>query len=177
MWIVRSASMDDLSTIYSLQNSSHREEALDSELPSFDQFFEERRQEMMSGQEKYFLLENAGVPAGFVALSLASDFWNARIWGRWLRTLVYAGSSIAFDHLQLPRLVFGVRETNRRMNKVCKDYDFRTVGENSVIVTFQDPPYVGVARILYYDLTAEEFHARSQLIRQHSFPLQFQLSQ
>jgi hypothetical protein len=174
MWTLRTADPSDLSTIYNLQNTKYRQEVFDSALPPLDQFMEEKRAAISSGLEKFFILRQQNAPQGFLKFVKEHDFWQVTIWGAWLKTLVYAGSATAFDYLSSPRLVFGVRETNRRMNKLCNEYAFRLIGRNSFFVTLTEPPYVSVARVLLYDITMDEYRQQEKKMRERSFPLEFQ---
>jgi hypothetical protein len=176
MWSIRTAGVSDLPAIYDLQNTVFRSEVMDSELPARDEFLRQKENLLALGEEKLFLLERAGKPEGFLAFSMESGFWHVNVWGAWLKTLVYAAGVAAFDHLQFPRLVFCVREVNRRMVTLCERYEFRLIGRNSVFVTLQEPPYISIARVCYYDITMEEFRLRSEKMRKASLTLQWDWS-
>ena len=173
MWSLRTASTSDLSIVYDLQNLPYRQQVLDSELPPREQFLLEHVNSMEQGEEHCFLLEEHGDGRGIVTISKTGDFWHATLWGRWLRTLVYAGQVAAFDHLQIQRLVFSVRESNQRMLRICDQYSFKFAGEKSVFVTLPNPPYLGTAKLRYYSVTPEEFHAKAEQMKANSLPLEF----
>jgi hypothetical protein len=173
VWILHPATASDLPLIYDLQNVPFRQQVLDSDLPPREQFIQERSAAMAEGTDKYFVLQQDQIPRGIVHLSKTSEFWQALIWGRWLHTLSYAAFVVAFEHLMLRRVVFFVRENNHRMLNICDQYQFRKIGENSVFVTLPDPPFLGTVKIQYYDLTAEEFQAKAEMMRANSMPLEF----
>ena len=174
MWSVRPADVSDLPVIYELQNSTFRSQVFDSELPSQEQFIEEKQAALAAGDEKLYVLQKDWNTVGFISFGKESNFWNVTIWGTWLKTLVYAAGMCVFRHLNSPRLIFCIRDTNKRMIKLCNEYEFRLIGHDSRFVTFPDPPYVGIAQFSYFDITAEEFDQRVQKMRERSLPLQFQ---
>jgi len=93
-------------------------------------------------------------------------------WGRWLKTLIYCVGLAAFDYLKVPRLVWNIRESNKRWIKVYEKYPFQFLGENSVFVTLNKPPYIGVTKILYYGIEAETFYQNRELFIKYSLPLE-----
>jgi hypothetical protein len=171
MWSLCPATVSELEIIYNLQNIPFRFEALGAELPAYPQFLAEQTKGMDAGIEKYFLLNENEKPAGFVHLTLVSEFWHATLWGPWLKTLVYCAGLSAFVFLKVPRLVWNVRQNNKRMVKVCEKYPFRFLGENNVFVLLNEAPYVGIDKVNYYEITSERFFETEDFFRKNSFPL------
>ena len=68
--------------------------------------------------------------------------------------------------------MWNVRQSNVRMVKICEKYPFRLLGENNVFVLLDQAPYVGVAKVNYYDITAETFHETEDFFRRNSLPLE-----
>jgi len=172
MWTLRHAGPDDFRKIYDLQNVPMRIEVLGDELPPFEQFLSQRMHGWGSGNEKYFLLEKEGTQEGFLGFTLVSEFWHVTLWGRWLKTLIHCCGLSAFDHEKWPRLVWSIHQNNLRWIKVCEKYPFRFLGETSVMVTLKDPPYIGVAKVNYYDIAAETFFEQRDYFEKNSHPVQ-----
>ncbi len=170
---LRPATISDLPAIYQLQNTPYRQEMLDTDLLPFEPFLQEKTVKMNTGEELYYILEEDGVSRATIWFSPSADFCHTIIWGPWLKTLIYCSGKAAFDHLKVPRLVFGVRQSNRRMVRACELFTFRIVGETKVTVTLEEPPYLGTALINFYDITMAEFREREALMRSQSLPLEF----
>lgn len=172
MWTLREAAVADYQTIYNFQNVPMRQEVLADELPPFEEYSALRKRNLEAGTERYFMLENSQVPAGFIGYTNISDFWHVLLWGRWLKTLIHCCGLSAFDYLRWPRLVWTIRQTNLSWIKVCEKYPFRLLGENSFLATSDKPPYISVATLNYYDITAESFFENREFFVKNSHPVQ-----
>jgi hypothetical protein len=172
MWTLREATLPDYQTIYDFQNVPLRQDVLADELPSASQYLIDRQNALEAGTEKYFMLENSGVPAGFIGYTRMGEFWHVLLWGRWLKTLIHCCGLSAFDYLKWPRLVWAIRETNLSWIKVCEKYPFELAGERSVYVTSDKPPYLSIAKLNYYTITAETFFEKREFFVKNSHAVQ-----
>jgi len=172
MWKLREAKISDLQTIYKFENVPLREDVLNSEALPWDEYFAERTKGMEAENEKYFLLENAETPEGFLKLSYESDFWYVITWGRWMKTLIYCTGLAAFDYLKLPRVVWTVREDNKRWLKAYEIYSFEYIGENYFFITRKEPPYLSTIKMFYYTAKAEIFQQNRDLFKKYSLPVE-----
>ena len=174
MFTFRPAAPSDLTAIHSMQNVPFREQVFARPFPHLDRYLQETANQIASGKEYYFILEETGSLRGFVWFQQVEGDWYATIWGRFLKTLVYAGTTVAFDKLRLPKLLWCVRQTNQRMIQICDLFRFRSLGETPVLWTREQHPYVVQVTLNYYEITAEEFQEKASLLRQQSLPLLFQ---
>jgi hypothetical protein len=172
--IVRPACAADLLSIYSLQNVPFRDQVFDTPLPSYEEFQKEVGERLAEGEgEQYWVFEEDGRTTGFLWFQMNDGFWFVTIWGRWLKTLTNAAGVVAFDRLFAPRLVFLVRQSNRRMIRVCEDFQFRKVGETEAIYVSGRGFSIGKAN--YYDITAEEFEGKRVYMASQSLKLKIEV--
>src|SRR5262245_5975755 len=144
--IVRRATPADFRAIYGIQNGSFRMEVFDSSPDSFEEFSAKTVALVEGGVEHYFVLEEDSQVTGFVWFSFSDDLWFTTIWGRWLKTLVYAAGVTGFDCAKISKQIFLVRQSNKRMIRVAEEagYGFRKAGETSGYIVRDEFPHLVV---------------------------------
>lgn len=170
--IVRPAAPSDLRAIYDLQNGPFRENVFTSPLPDFEEFRELAGRQIAEGRQAYCVLVENDQVTGFIWYEKDDAFSHVTIWGRWLKTLTYAAFLVAFELLGIPRLVFVVRESNRRMVRVCEAFAFRLAGQDTCIYLSAGGGIV-VGRVNIYEITAAEFTGKKAAMASQALPLEF----
>ena len=172
MNIIRRADRSDLHVIHKMQDLPFRDRVFIEPLAPREQFVEQTERNILEGQEHYYVQDLEGSIVGFIRLLKKQD-WEALIWGKWLNTLVYAGQVVSFRRLQLPKLVFAVRDDNKRAIHLYKKFEFRKVGQEFICYRNSILSPVKTTNLTHYEITAEEFESKEELIRKHSLPLSF----
>ena len=166
MYQIRDASPADLSLIHKMQNLPVREKIMNRPLPPLEDFVTNTAQKMRDGCEKYYLLEQHGEAEGFIWISLAAE--TCEIWGKQLHSLFYACARIAFENLSLNRLVWSVRQNNRRMLKICERFGIRSIGSDQICVIENKFEFIAIGKIHYFEFKAEEYPERISVMRKFS---------
>lgn len=171
MNVIRPVQPTDLPIIYDMQLVPFRDQVFTYPLKSYALFEKESIQKLTSGFEYYFLMEQDGLPAGFVQFLKSSDDWEALTWGKWLNTLVYATGVLAFDKLQFPKLTFSVRHNNKRVIHLYEKFQFRKVKQLSIL--YDQGLFNVLTHLNLYEVTDQEFRERSLVMKKNSLPLIF----
>ena len=161
-YIYRSAKMTDLRAIYDIQNVPFRTEVFDTSLPSFEKYSAEREYAIKSGTEHYLLLEKDRILQGFTRFIYSNEVWLTTIWGKWLKTLCYASCISGFDLLKFERSVFAVRESNKRMVRVCVEFGFHLAEQAPIVLFFDGPPHIQQVMMNYYLITPQEWNDKRE---------------
>src|SRR5512135_2031258 len=133
MRIIRTASVEDLPVIHRMQDIPLWEKIMIRPLPGREEFQAGAAAEMAAGRESFYVMEMDGTPEGFIWIRRPAE--TCEIWGRHLHTLFHACAWIAFENLGMRRLAWNVRESNRRMIRVCERFRVRrTGGENRFVL-------------------------------------------
>jgi hypothetical protein len=164
MYRIREAIERDLSLIHQMQNIPLREKLLTSPLPAVETFVAHRAEQLRTGMERYYLLQGEEhMPVGFVWICVAQE--TCEIWGRYLHSLFYACARIAFEVLGMNRLVWNVRQNNRRMLTVCERFKIRMIGSDNICMIEEKFEFVAIGKINYFEFKSEEYPERIPLMR------------
>lgn len=169
----RRAELSDLSAIYDIQNVPFREKVFAESLPPRDQFIQQVSAAIGAGEEMYYILQDDERIIGYIRFEKHDTGWQFTVWGKWLKTLIYAASEVAFRHLGLDHIGGFVRKDLKRMNHIYEEYRIRKLGESSVFYTSEEPPYVRKAVLVYYDFRADEFFGRYDFFQGQALPVDF----
>ncbi len=173
MRIIRTASVEDLPVIHRMQDIPLREKIMIRPLPRQEAFLAETAAEMAAGRESFYLMELDGTPEGFIWIRRPEE--TCEIWGRHLHTLFYFCAWIAFEQLGLRRLCWNVRESNRRMIRVCERFRVRRTGGENRFVVAPGFSFVAAGPVFDYEFLPGEFRERLQLIRRNILPAEIRL--
>jgi hypothetical protein len=172
MNIIRRADRADLNEIHRMQDLPFRDRVFIEPLLSRQEFVQQTENNILEGLEHYYVQESEGSVVGFIRL-LKRGEWEALTWGKWLNTLLYACGIVSFRQLHLPRVIFAVREDNRRVHHMYKKYDFRNVGQEFLCYRTSILSPIKTTNLTHYEITAEEFELKEEQMRKHSLPLSF----
>jgi hypothetical protein len=172
MNIIRRADRADLNEIHKMQDLPFRDRVFIEPLPSRPEFVAQAERNMIEGLEHYYVQESEGSVVGFIRL-LKKNKWEALTWGKWLNTLLYACGIVSFRQLQLPCVIFAVRDDNKRVHHMYKKYDFRNVGQEFLCYRSSILSPIKTTNLTHYEITAEEFELKEEQMRKHSLPLSF----
>jgi hypothetical protein len=153
--IVRRAVPADFPEIYKLQNSPRRDLAFDTPLPSYDVYEKSLTEKIESGSEIYYVMEADCKVIAFLWFQVIDGRLWGNFWGRWIKTLFLAGSKIAFEILNYPRIYFIVRKDNKRVADYFEDIGVRKIGETQGIYIREKDMIVAVNNV--YELKHEEY--------------------
>lgn len=173
MHAVRPASLGDLPAIHRMQDVPLRERIMIRPLPRREDFLAQSAAEMEAGREYFFLMEQDGAPEGFIWIRRPDE--TCEIWGRHLHTLFHACAWIAFEHLGMPRLAWNVRESNRRMVRLCERFQVRRTGGENRFVFSRGLSFVAAGPVFNYEFLPGEFRERLPLIRRYVLPVELRL--
>ena len=122
-------------------------------------------------------MEEAGSITHFIWFQHSEDLWFTLLWGKWLRTLVYAAGVTGFRSLHFARQHFWIRQKNRRMIKIAEDpgYGFEKVGEDGGFAVRDEYPHLVVVRSNCYEIRSDVYYEREEYYRSHSLELSFNL--
>lgn len=174
--LVRKARQADFQAIYDLQNDPFRNQVFDSPPEPFEQFLPRVLERVESGREHYFVIEEDGIVTSFVWFQHADDgMWFTLLWGKWLRSLVYAAGVTGFHWLDFPAQYFWIRQQNRRMIRAAEDpgYGFRRLGEGSGLVVRDEYPHLIVAYSNCYEILSGIYREKEDYYRKQSLDLSF----
>jgi hypothetical protein len=166
MFRILEATDMDLPLIHSMQNIPVRERYLNRPLPALNDFLNAASQQLWNGSEKYFLLQQNDRMEGFIWISPEAE--TCEIWGKHLHSLFYGCARIAFENLSMRKLVWSVREKNRRMMKVCERFRIRKTGSEEICVIEPKFEFIAIGTIHYFEFKAEEYPERIPLMHQFS---------
>jgi RimJ/RimL family protein N-acetyltransferase len=171
MYLLRPALMEELSLIHQMQNVPHREKVFTEPLPPLEEFIDLSRDRMHAGEEFYYVFEENGKATGFIEYRRSLE--TTSIWGRWLKTLIYAGGVLAFNDLKFPKLKWYTRAINKPMLAACSQFKFRRVGENEVCTITEGFGFIAVGKTILFELDSEEFKANQEWMEKLCHPVQF----
>lgn len=172
MNVFRPATIDDLETIYGMQNVPFREVVYAKYLPRFEYFRDDTIYNIQGGYEAYYMFEVDGRPDGFVQYIKGETSWNIIVWGKWLNTLIYLGLKTAYDDLGCPNVTSAIRQDNKRVLKAYQKFQIRRTG--SEMVAYRKGSifgFIAVANLIYYEMTREEFEERREFLASQSLPV------
>jgi hypothetical protein len=169
----RRAQLDDLRSIYDMQNIPFRDEVFANHLPSFEIFEASTRREMEEKKLNFFIMERDQVMAGYAQYGMREDVCDIIVWGRWLKTLMYASLKVAFDTFGVRAIYSAVRADNKRVINAYEYFSGRVVTRE--MHAFQQKGLFGritMIGLLIYELTLEEFREKEEMFRQQAMPVE-----
>jgi len=172
MNIIRKAEVGDMPQIHKLQDVPFRDQVFLEPLWPIEKFTQDTMARYENGTEHYYVHESEGSITGFIRL-LHRTHWEALTWGKWLNTLLYACGIVSFEKLNLPKVIFAVRDDNRRVFHLYKKHDFRRVGKEFVCYRKNILAPVQTVNLTHYEITAEEFWEKSEAMRKNSLAVTF----
>ena len=172
MNVIRRADRADLNEIHRMQDLPFRDRVFLEWLPPRQEFVERTERNILDGFEHYYVQESEGSIVGFIRL-LKKNEWEALTWGKWLNTLLYACGIVSFRKLQVPKVIFAVRDDNKRVMHMYKKYEFRNVGQEFLCYRTSLLAPLKTTNLTHYEITAEEFDLKEEQMRKHSLPLSF----
>lgn len=172
MNIIRKAEHSDLAEIYRIQDISFRDQVYIQPLLPLNEFIETTEQRIRDDLEHYYIQESEGSIVGFIHLFKKSD-WEVLTWGKWLNTLLYATGIVSFEKLNLPKVIFGVRDDNKRVVHLYKKHQFRNVGKEFICYRPNILAPLKTTNLTHYEITAEEFWQKAEDMLKNSLPLSF----
>ena len=169
---IRKATLSDLPEIYRIQNVPFRDHVFIEPLYSKEEFIQETLARMEHGVESYYVQESEDSIVGFIRFFQKQD-WEVLTWGKWLNTLLYATGIVAFEKLNLPKVIFAIRLDNKRVLHLYKKHEFRNVGQDFVCYRPNILASIRTTNVTLYEITAEEFWAKAEDMKKNSLPLKF----
>jgi hypothetical protein len=170
----RPAKLDELRVVYDMQNIPFRSEVFANHLPDFDVFERNTKAAIEEGREKLYIMERDNIMAGYGHFYMgAENDCDIIVWGRWLKTLMFAALKVAFDTLGVRAIHSAVRHDNKRVNSAYKHFEGRVIRRE--FMPFQKTGFLGpisMVGLLVYELTSEEFRAKEEQFRQQSMPVE-----
>src|SRR5262245_26128679 len=100
-----------------MQNVPYRNQVFANELPkTFEEFEKIVSNAISEDKQRFFILEREGAVAGFSQFFMAERGCEIIVWGRWLKTLMFASLKVAFDVFSVDGIQACVRTENKRVN-------------------------------------------------------------
>ena len=157
-----------------MQNIPFRSLVFANYLPDYDVFEKQALQAIQEGKEKLYILERDASMAGYGHFYMRDDICDIVVWGRWLKTLMFASLKVAFDILHVPAINSAVRHDNKRVINAYKHFDGRVIKRE--LAPFQQGEgiwkRITMVGLHIYELTSEEFRAKEEKFRAQSMPVQ-----
>lgn len=166
----RRATPDDFRVIYDMQNVPYRDQVFARELPkTFEEFEEIVSAAISNDSQRFFIMERDGVVVGFSQFFMAERGCEIIVWGRWLKTLMFASLKVAFDVFGLDGIQACVRTENKRVNNTYAYFSGREVTRELTAV-WQPGMWGRIKMVghITYHLTREEFREKEEMFRQQS---------
>jgi hypothetical protein len=170
--IVRKAVPADFPEIYKLQDSPRRDLAFDTPLPSYEHYEKSLIQKIESGNEIYYVMEADSKVIAFLWFQVIDGRLWGNFWGRWIKTLFLAGSKIGFEILNYHRILFIVRQDNKRVVDYFEDIGVRKIGETEGIYIREKDMIVAVNYV--YELKHEEYTRMIPFATEQSLDVTFE---
>jgi hypothetical protein len=170
----RRATPDDFRVIYDMQNVPYRDQVISKELPkTFEEFEQIVASAISNDTQRFFVLERDGVITGFSQFFMSEHGCEILVWGRWLKTLMFASLKVAFDVFGVLGIQACVRTENKRVNSTYAYFSGREVKRELTAVW--EPGMFGrikmVGHIIYH-LSLEEFREKEEMFRQQSMDIE-----
>jgi hypothetical protein len=170
--VIRKATEADFRAIYDLQKSPHRELAFPFPLSEYEYYIKELTAKIESGSEIYYVMEADSKIISFLWFSLIDGRLWGNCWGRWIKTLFFAVSKIAFEILKYPRIYFSVRRDNQRLCEYLEERGVRNIGQTEGVFVRERDMIVAVSNV--YELTFEEYLHLVPDAKEQSFDMVFE---
>ncbi len=170
----RRATLDDFRVIYDMQNVPYRDMVFANELPkTFEEFEKVVFTAISQDKQRFFIMERDGSVAGFSQFFMAEHGCEIIVWGRWLKTLMFASLKVAFDVFGVEGIQAGVRTENKRVNSAYAYFSGREVKRDLTAVR-ESGMWGRIKMVGYitYQLTREEFREKEEMFRQQSMDIE-----
>ena len=169
----RRAKPEDLRLIYDIQNVPYREEVIANDLPKFEDFERITSKAMTEDMQRFFIMERDGAVVGFSQFFMADRGCEIIVWGRWLKTLMFASLKVAFDVFEVEAIQSNVRTENKRVNSAYSYFAGREVKRE--LLAFRKGGVLGkivMVGHITYQMTRDEFHEKEDMFRQQSMEIE-----
>jgi RimJ/RimL family protein N-acetyltransferase len=170
----RRATHDDFRVIYDMQNVPYRDQVFANELPkTFEEFEEVVSTVISQDKQRFFILERDGSVAGFSQFFMAERGCEIIVWGRWLKTLMFASLKVAFDVFGVEGIQACVRTENKRVNNAYAYFSGREVKRELTAIR-QSGMWGKIKMVghITYHLTREEFREKEEMFRQQAMEIE-----
>lgn len=170
----RRATHDDFRVIYDMQNVPYRDQIFANELPkTFEEFERITASVISEDKQRFFILERDGAIAGFSQFFMGERGCEIIVWGRWLKTLMFASLRVAFDVFGVEGIQACVRTENKRVNNAYAYFSGREVKRELTAVR-QGGMWGRIKMVghITYQLTKEEFREKEEMFRQQSMEIE-----
>jgi len=170
----RRATPEDFRIIYDMQNVPYRDQVFANELPkTFEEFAEIVSAAISQDNQRFFILERDGAVAGFSQFFMAEHGCEIIVWGRWLKTLMFASLKVAFDVFGVEGIQSSVHTENKRVNSAYSFFSGREVKrELSAVRQGGLWGRIKMVGFITYQLTREEFREKEEMFRQQSMDIE-----
>lgn len=169
----RPALLEELRIVYDMQNVPYREQVFAADLPPFEEFESSLTEAIAGGTQKLYLLERDNVIAGYSQFFIVEKGCEIVVWGRWLKTLMFASLKVAFDDLGLEGIQSYVRRDNKRVMSAYTHFSGRAVRRE--LTAIRKGGLLGrIAMVghVIYQMTCEEFWEKEHLFREQSMKVE-----
>jgi RimJ/RimL family protein N-acetyltransferase len=169
----RRATPEDFRLIYDMQNVPYRDQVFATDLPKFEDFVKNTSTVISEDKQRFFIMERDGTVVGFSQFFMAEHGCEIIVWGRWLKTLMFASLKTAFDVFGVEGIQANVRTENKRVNSAYAYFSGREVKRE--LQAIQKGGIFGrIAMVghITYQLTREEFREKEEMFRQQSMEIE-----
>jgi hypothetical protein len=170
----RPARLDEIRAVYNMQNIPFREEVFANHLPEFEVYEAITRRELQEGKQKLYIMERDNIMTGYAQFGLLTvDRCDIIVWGRWLKTLMYASLKVAFDTLGVQAIHSAVRKDNKRVVSTYEYFSGRVISKELHPLQKRDFfRRITMVGLLIYELTLEEFREKEEMFRNQAMPVE-----
>jgi hypothetical protein len=170
----RRATPEDFRVIYDMQNVPYRDQIFANELPKTFEEFEQTVSTVISeDKQRFFIMERDGVVVGFSQFFMVDRGCEIIVWGRWLKTLMFASLKVAFDVFGLDGIQACVRTENKRVNSTYAYFSGREV-KRELFAIRQSGMWGRIKMVghITYHLSRDEFREKEEMFRQQSMEIE-----
>jgi hypothetical protein len=171
----RPATLDEIRAIYDMQNVPFRDEVFANWLPEFEVYEAITRREIQEGIQKLYIMERDNIMTGYAQFGLSrKDDCDIIVWGRWLKTLMYASLKVAFDSLGVHAIHSAVRKDNKRVVSTYEYFSGRVISRELHQFRKREGIFrrIMMVGLLIYELTLEEFREKEEMFRSQAMPVE-----
>ncbi len=169
----RPARLEEIRVVYDMQNVPYREKVFANDLPPFESFESSMAAAITEGNQKLYVLERDNVIVGYSQFFIAEKGCEIVVWGRWLKTLMFASLKVAFDVLGVDGIQSYVRRDNKRVMSAYTHFNGRAVRRE--LTAIRKGGLLGrIAMVghVIYQMTCEEFREKEHLFREQSMKVE-----
>jgi RimJ/RimL family protein N-acetyltransferase len=170
----RRAKPEDFRVIYDMQNVPYRDQVFANVLPkNFEDFEKIVTTAISEDKQRFFIMERDEVVSGFSQFFMAEHGCEIIVWGRWLKTLMFASLKVAFDVFGVDAIQACVRTENKRVHSAYAYFSGREVKRELTAVR-QKGLWGRITMVghITYQLTREEFREKEEMFRKQSMEIE-----